>query len=479
MPMRLRRNALVFSASLLLAATALLPYPLVLAHRTQSSSSENAPQHAVAYSGAVVTEALNAIGALPWHQAGYLGQGVRVGVMDRGFSGYAALLGIELPATVRARCFVDGQGEGSLDGGTPNGTAMAEIVHDVAPAAELYLVRIETLADLTEAVDWLLAEGVQVVVTSVGWYNVAPGDGTGLMADQVARARAGGMLWVAGAGDVRRRHWCGDWIAPEDGDSYRFGFLDDHNDLILNGDHEIPAGTRIDVLLRWSDWDQVDQDYDLYLWAYRTDDQTPHVVASSMDPQTGQYGQAPVEGLSYITGTDYQYYTVQIRAYDVSRDVHLDLFVPGDLQLQYQIAAQSLSSLADAAQAVSVGAVHWEPPYRQTLDSSEGPTKGPGGIAPGGRRQPGLAGYSDVTTASIGHFVGTAAAASHVAGAAALVKSRYPGWGPAEVETLLYSRARDNLWPPGWDSAYGYGSLYIGDEPLAQPVRLWLPLVAR
>jgi hypothetical protein len=477
--MLFRRNARTLFAFLFLAMSALLAEPLFLARRPQASFGQSAPRAALTNSGAVVTEALDAIGALPWHQAGYLGQGVRVGVMDRGFSGYAALLGTELPATVRTRSFVDGQGEASLDGRTPNGSAMAEIVHDVAPAAELYLVRIETPADLAEAVDWLLAEGAQVVVTSVGWYNLAPGDGTGLLADQVARARAGGMLWVTAAGDMRRRHWCGDWMNPEDGDSYRFGFLDDHNDLILGGGQEVPAGTRIDASLRWSDWEQVDQDYDLYLWAYRTEDPTPVVVASSMDRQTGLYGQTPVEGLIYITGTDYQYYTLQIMAYDVSRDAHLEIYAPGDLQLQYQVAGQSLSNLGDAAQAVSVGAVYWEPPYPQITESSEGPTKGPGGIAAGGLRQPGLAGYSEVTTVSISHYSGTAAAASHVAGAAALVFGRYPGSGPAEVQAFLYSRARDNLQHSGWDSVDGFGSLYIGDEFLAEPVRLWLPLVAR
>jgi subtilisin family serine protease len=433
--------------------------------------------HAVAEAGSVQTEALGAMGANEWHDAGYFGQGIRVGVIDLGYAGYPGLLGTELPAQVATGNFVDGQEDTDVNTGTRHGTAVAEIIHDVAPAAELYLAKVLTIVDLAEAVDWLLSEGVQVINTSLGWYDVSPGDGTGFFADQVARARAGGILWVTSAGDEAQRHWCGDWLGPQDGELFWFGPDFRMNWLRTETGYEIRAGTRIEVYLRWSDWAAVDQDYDLYLYEFLGE--TPIAVASSAAGQTGLYGQTPTESLQFITTSAEGYYAVAIKAFNVTRDIHLDLFLVGEPMLHYRVAGQSLSNLADAVGVVSVGAVDWSAPYTRQANSSQGPTKGPGGIAAGGLQQPGLAAYGGVSTASEGVFAVTSSAAPHVAGAAALVSGRYPDWGPDEVVELLYSRARDNVLPLGWDPAYGHGSLYIGEVPFPPLQYLWLPLVAR
>ena len=58
--------------------------------------------------------------------------------MDFGFEGYEDLLGTELPEKVTVKSF---RGDGDITGGGEiHGTGCAEIVHDVAPDAELYLV---------------------------------------------------------------------------------------------------------------------------------------------------------------------------------------------------------------------------------------------------------------------------------------------------------------------------------------------------
>ena len=44
-------------------------------------------------------------GSLAWNQAGYTGNGIRLGIIDSGFSGFADLMGSEVPATVQARCY--------------------------------------------------------------------------------------------------------------------------------------------------------------------------------------------------------------------------------------------------------------------------------------------------------------------------------------------------------------------------------------
>jgi len=44
-------------------------------------------------------------GSPAWNRAGYRGQGIKVGVIDGGFTGLGGLLGTELPAIVQARCY--------------------------------------------------------------------------------------------------------------------------------------------------------------------------------------------------------------------------------------------------------------------------------------------------------------------------------------------------------------------------------------
>ena len=48
----------------------------------------------------VVSEGVNLIGASGWHTGGIDGTGVKIAVIDLGFSGYVSKLGTELPASV-------------------------------------------------------------------------------------------------------------------------------------------------------------------------------------------------------------------------------------------------------------------------------------------------------------------------------------------------------------------------------------------
>jgi serine protease len=54
------------------------------------------------------------------------------------------------------------------------------------------------------------------------------------------------------------------------------------------------------------------------------------------------------------------------------------------------------------------------------------------------------------------YATGTSMAAPHVAGVAALIKSRHPEYGPDEIREVLQDTAED-LGAPGWDERYGYG----------------------
>jgi subtilisin family serine protease len=409
-----------------------------------------------------------------WHAKGHRGQGVRLGIIDIGFRGYQSLLGGELPGQVVVRNFVDGQSDAQVDGTSSHGTACAEIVHDMAPEAALYLAKIATDIDLFEAVAWLRdVARVQIISTSLGWFNLSPGDGTGPLAQLASSVEAAGMLWVTAAGNMRQVHWGGPWLDTDGDLKLNFALGQNWNQLVVGGSALIPAGRAISIYLRWSDWTAVNQDYDLYLLRW-TNYSIWEIIASSTDSQTGAPGQTPTEYVYSLTFGEPTGYVFAIQRIRGSAPVQFEAFAPGASSISPRTAARSLTNLADAAAVLTVGAVHVESPYPHQPYSSEGPTNGPGGVASGGNPKPDLAAYDGVMTASWGAFYGASAGTPHVAGAAAILRSAYPSWTMQQVRSMLEARAMD-MGSLGRDNQYGYGRLHLG-QPQA---RIWLPGIRR
>lgn len=75
-------------------------------------------------------------------------------------------------------------------------------------------------------------------------------------------------------------------------------------------------------------------------------------------------------------------------------------------------------------------------------------------VAPGVRI---VSAYTSSTSSYV-YMDGTSMATPFVAGAAALVKSRYPTWSASSISNRILSTAQD-LGPSGYDSSYGYGLL--------------------
>jgi subtilisin family serine protease len=401
-----------------------------------------------------------------WHGEGYTGSGVKVAIIDGGFTDYDLLLGTDLPTSVTIRNFVDGETDPQVDGTTPHGTACAEIVHDIAPNASLYLIKISTNLDLQEAVTYAIAQNVDIISTSLGWYNLTPGDGTGQFATLVNTARSNGILWLTAASNDREAHWGGAFNG--NGDTI-------HD---FNAGHEInmygPTGTTscydlnpghtIYVFMRWDDWTDVDQNYDLYFLRLGTSGWT--VVAASENPQNGGGGQTPTEMTVYTTSGSATCYAFVVARINSTRNVNLEIFSPKVTELQVLLHNRSLANLADAPDALTVAALDVSSPYPQEEYSSEGPTNGPGGTASGGFIKPDISGFANVSTEAYGAgvFNGTSAATPHVAGAAALVLSAYPAYTPANIETHLTTNAID-MGTSGMDNLYGYGRVYLGTPP--------------
>ncbi|MCP4251756.1 MAG: hypothetical protein GY778_32390, partial [bacterium] len=176
-----------------------------------------------------------------WHGAGWTGHGTKIGVLDSSFSGHGDLLGTELPASVTTASF---HFEGLERGQNQHGTAVAEIIHDVAPGAELVLVNADA-NHLDDAVDFFIAEDVDVINLSGGW-SVGPFDGS---ADQDAaanRAIDAGIVWVNAAGNEADQHFAADY---QDGDAD--GWSELAGSVEIN-DFFVPAGDPFQVVLNWT-----------------------------------------------------------------------------------------------------------------------------------------------------------------------------------------------------------------------------------
>jgi pSer/pThr/pTyr-binding forkhead associated (FHA) protein/subtilisin family serine protease len=377
-------------------------------------------------------------GADAWHAAGFTGHHVRVGVLDLGFDGYRGLLGSELPSGVTARSFVYGkEPDGS---GEVHGTACAEIVHEMAPDAELFLAYYDG-TDVSEgqAVEWLMEQNVHIISHSAGSV-MAPMDGTGDDAELADEAAAQGVLWVNSAGNEAQAHYRGQFA---DGDG--------------NGLHEFPDGSEeivlqsyadeLTVVLNWDDWTYVTEDYDVYVYDAQGD-----LVASAEDTQDGNPGQVAAEGLIIDEAAGKTYY-VSIAAYKTTRKAILDFYALG-AEMEFPVPEHSLNTPADARGAVTVGATEYRDDSVASY-SSRGPTTD-------GRLKPDISAPAGVSGATYGNsmFDGTSAAAPHVAGAAALVWSAFPELDRNGVATYLTTQALD-LGPPGPDNGYGYGRLQL------------------
>ena len=227
--------------------------------------------------GSVVSGGVAAHGVTSWHAAGYKGSGVKIGVIDLSFKGFAGLMGSELPATVNARCHT---GVGSFTSnlsdciytGVPersrkHGTAVTEAVFDIAPQADYYISDPGSDSDLRNTVNWMVSEGVDVINVSLGWTFDGPGNGTAYYSnaplDSVNAAVRGGIIWVNAAGNSARDSWYG---AFEDTDSdgvHQFNSArNECNSVTI--DLDPLEGFR--AQLRWADsWGGASKDLNLYL----------------------------------------------------------------------------------------------------------------------------------------------------------------------------------------------------------------------
>ena len=401
----------------------------------------------------VTSEGVSRTGADRWHSFfPYHSEGAKVCILDLGFKGYKDLLGKELPDSIVARSFRSDQ---DISANEVHGTACAEIVHDMAPNAELWLVNFGTSLEMLDAVDWIIDQGVHVISASFG-LTMGPMDGTGLGCEGVKKAHDGGIVWINAAGNEAEKHWAGTFSDPDGNGYHNFSGSDELLEFF------VPAYYSFEVKVRWDDWGTWNgsvysgsgQDYDLRL--YMLNDGYYQLIAKSENYQTGY--QWPIEGFSNYYANISTKWAIAIKKYIATRTVKFDCFIDPVYvpPIEYSVPAGSLASPGDSPYAITVGAVDWQDDS-YAVYSSQGPTTD-------GRTKPDLCAPTRVSTVSYGTaaFTGTSSACPHVAGAFALLKSLTP-YSLDQIKDIIDARAVD-LGASGKDNKFGLGRLSLSKK---------------
>jgi uncharacterized repeat protein (TIGR01451 family) len=435
------------------------------------------------------------------------GTGVKVGVLSTGADTIAARQATgDLPPTCTTP-----PGTGSCvkvvvpqcaapPCGYDEGTAMMEIVHDLAPGAQLYFAGTDphaTEEEFAANVETLRnAHGCDVIVDDITFFAEGAFQ-DGPIAQAVRAVRDAGALYFSAAGSAGRKDagtsgtWEGDFvnsgtsIGPISG--YYRGELPVHSFDGTTGpgsanSNGLTADADSAVTLKWSDaLGAAGNDYDIFvldsgltqIWDGSVDDQglTGEPYEEMGFAFSGErivvvlYGHVVTPGQRTVAGGG--------AARALRLDTHGGRLAHSTAGAVFGHNAAEAAVTMVAADAHSAGGGAFTGGSANPVEGSDGPRRmfyeadgtaiTPGNVlfGTGGGKllaKPDLAAASCVTTTTPGFnpFCGTSAAAPHAAAIAALLLSATPRPSPAAVAAAMVSTALD-VDPPGWDRNSGAG----------------------
>jgi hypothetical protein len=176
-------------------------------------------------------------------------------------------------------------GSGDLaSGGTDEGRAMLQLIHDLAPGSQLYFATgFNSEADMANNIRALAKAGCKIIVDDVCWTSASAFQ-DGVIAQTVNEVTSKGVLYFSSAGNAGNYNdgtsgvWEGNF--SETGSAFGRGTAHNFGGSIVNA-LTAPSGY---ITLQWSDtFYNSTNDYDLYV----LDSTGSQVVAASTNVQAG------------------------------------------------------------------------------------------------------------------------------------------------------------------------------------------------
>jgi subtilisin family serine protease len=446
-----------------------------------------------------------------------MGRKVRIGVISDGIESIAAPTATgDIPATdtglprVELCPLNDNEGD--------EGTAMLEIVHDVAPAAALAFCPAFGDAEqqgLADAVTWLATQafggkGADVIVDDVG-YLTEPFFQDGVIAQAVDAAVVRGVSYFSSAGnsaDAHYEHVYRDILAGDDlvfpYDTHDFGTVaglpsDIGWDGVVAGNDNFFA-----AFLQWNDpFGKSGNDYDIYIfdadgdlagdpasdfpigapgWEEQDGDDDPLEFAFIVNEAPGPTPVGTIKGFFMVIDRFFA---------DPSKLLELQFNGFFAVDPSKNIPEGSVFGHAASRGAMAVAATgaveNIDGTPNPNLDiieefSSRGPSRifftPSGKPAPEVRRKPNTTAVDGTSVTGVNFFTpffGTSASAPHAAAVAVLLKDVDPRLGPGGIARILRETALERG-TPGFDTTWGFGLIdayaaakragQVGNSPL-------------
>lgn len=372
-------------------------------------------------------EAVEATNADLWHDLGHTGAGVKVAIFDLGWFGTEPLV----DAVSTHDCFVQRSCDLPIDTWRPrfgfeegrHGWGCAEVVRGVAPDAELYLVRVNGVTTLENAVEWAIREEIDVISMSLAFFNSSFYDGTGRVGRLMDELVANNILMVASSGNYARGHHKSRFT---DGDADGRMDFDGSNGL----DVFLRAGAPRGVYLSWNQFSSCGAtDLDLVLR-----DREGNILGTSEAEQVlGGERCSPVERVRGTVDEDAWARLEVVHRGGATANVEVNLLATAG-QIANSQAEGSLSDPGSHPSVFTVGAVRADDYLRNDVESFS--SWGPNLL---GHPKPDIVGPDGLTTEAYGAvgFYGTSAATPAVAGLVAVVMSSDPSLSPYEAADKL------------------------------------------